>query len=375
MPEVNPGLLLRAAHLDDLPSLLVIEQQCFTSDRLSRRSFRHHLQSEHSILIVAEKPSADNNSVILGYGLCLLNRGTRLARLYSLAVLPAARGLAVGRKLLEKIEQLAQSEGRLFMRLEVAKNNHSAISLYEASGYRVFGEYVGYYEDHIDAARMQKTICQAPWRVQGREAVWYQQTTEFTCGPAALMMAMSSLDSQVRCDQSLELDLWRESTTIFMTSGLGGTHPFGLAAAAKKRGFEAEVVVNTVHPLFVDGVRIESKKEIIRMVHQQFLQQCHEDVIDIHYRDVTQAQVEQWLAEGYAVVILISTYRLYGKKAPHWVMVTGIDNNCLYVHDPDVDDNELPLDCQHVPIARKDFDRMSTFGASRLRCAIAIRST
>jgi hypothetical protein len=62
-----------------------------------------------------------------------------------------------------------------------------------------------------------------------------------------------------------------------------------------------------------------------------------------------------------------------GKKAPHWVAVSGYDERCFYVHDPDLEDkNRAPLDCQYLPIAREDFDPMSSFGANRLRTAIVL---
>jgi len=34
-----------------------------------------------------------------------------------------------------------------------------------------------------------------------------------------------------------EINLWREATTIFMTSGHGGCHPIGLALAASAGNF------------------------------------------------------------------------------------------------------------------------------------------
>ncbi|WP_428622404.1 peptidase C39 family protein [Sedimenticola sp.] len=46
----------------------------------------------------------------------------------------------------------------------------------------------------------------------------------------------------------------------------------------------------------------------------------------------------------------------------------------MYVHDPDLDEkSHLAIDCQHLPIAREDFDKMSAFGTGRLRTAVAIR--
>lgn len=363
----------RSAVLEDLEALVAIEQACFSQDRLSKRSLRRWIQSKHSVFLVIEQAQAQQTALV-GYGLVWCHRGTRLARLYSLALLSSLRGHGLAKKLLLELEKRTAERGRLFMRLEVAKNNQAAIGLYESLGYRTFGEYSDYYDDHTDALRMQKTIRQMSEQQIQRATPWYQQTTEFTCGPAALMMAMASLENRVALSQPLELDIWREATTIFMTSGHGGCHPVGLALAARARGFEAIATLNTHQPLFVDGVRSDKKKQILDVVHQQFLEKAATQGVNIVYQEISQQQVADWLQQGYAVLILISTFRLDGKKAPHWVTITGIDDACFYVHDPDLDDKaQRAIDCQHLPLARQDFDRMSAFGSGRLRTAVAIR--
>ncbi|WP_317932660.1 GNAT family N-acetyltransferase/peptidase C39 family protein [Halioxenophilus sp. WMMB6] len=367
------ALIFRRAENHDLDGLLTIEQTCFSADRLSKRSFRRHLNSEHCDLMVTEQSSAAGSSLI-GYGLTFRRRGTRLSRLYSLAVLPSARGLGVAQRLLSELESLAVAEGRHYMRLEVAKSNHAAIKLYQQQGYRVFGEYSDYYEDHSDALRMQKKIQRITSSGINRITPWYKQTMEFTCGPAALMMAMNSLDNNVPCSQENELDIWREATTVFMTSGHGGCHPFGLALAAHRRGFEANIWVNSEQPLFLDGVRSDHKKQIMAVVHNQFQQACQNQNVAIHYQEFDQQQIEQMLRDNFAILVLISTYQLEGKKAPHWVVITGMDERCFYVHDPDLpDDESAAVEYQYVPIAREDFANMSTYGSSRLRTAVAIK--
>ena len=190
----------------------------------------------------------------------------------------------------------------------------------------MFGEYHDYYEDHSDALRMQKTIQYLSIDKTQRLTPWYQQTTPFTCGPAALMMAMASLDQSQVVDQQEELDIWRQATTIFMTTGHGGCHPLGLALAASQRGFAVQALINTEGPLFIDGVRSTHKKEVLAVVHQQFVEKADRDEhIDVIYAEIDQQRISDWLQAGYAVIILISTFRLDGKKAPHWVAVTGID--------------------------------------------------
>ena len=365
--------LFRTATTTDLEALIVLETLCFASDRLSRRSFRHHLKSPNSDLLVLQ--DAATSSRIDAYGLVLNHQGTRLARLYSIALHPDLRGQGIAKRLLAELEVSAVKRNRLYMRLEVAINNDAAIQLYQTMGYRVFGEYSDYYEDHSDALRMQKRIRDVQWPSIKHATPWYRQTTEFTCGPAALIMAMASLKADQICTQSLEIEIWREATTVFMTSGHGGCHPFGIALAAHKRGFYAEAWVNVTTALFIDGVRNEQKKQVMALVHSQFTDRCQQAGITINHQDISQYQVWNWLQQGYSVIILISTYRLDGKKTPHWVVAVGMDEQCIYVHDPDPDvneDSQLPLDCQYVPIARDDFDKMSAFGTNRLRAAVVI---
>lgn len=366
----GPGTTLyRKAELSDLDGLMRLEQACFATDRLSRRSFRHWLQAPHGILMVAERARD-----LLAYGLAWCHKGTRLARLYSLAVREDARGQGLAGAILGELEAGAAERGKLFMRLEVAVTNRAAIELYERAGYRVFGAYRHYYDDDGDALRMQKTIHRFTAASLPGQIPWYPQSTGFTCGPAALMMAMAGLGGDIALDQGTELELWREATTIYMTSGHGGCHPVGLALAAVDRGFTAQVYINTTAPLFLDGVRSEDKKRVMESVHQRYMERAAERGVDVVYGEVDLALIDDWLASGCGVLVLISTYRLDGRKCPHWVTVTGMDGQCLYVHDPDPGkEHQRALDCQHVPIARDDFARMASFGSARLRTALAIR--
>lgn len=360
---------IREATIDDLDPLYAIEMECFATDRLSRRRMKHWILAQNRVLLVAEDIAG-----LLGYGLALLHRGTRLARLYSIAVTARARGTGLGTQLLQELEAGAAEKGRLYMRLEVARDNAPAIALYQNHGYQIFDTYEDYYEDHRDALRMQKRIRYRPANLLNREVPWYQQTTSFTCGPAALMMAMSSLDRQRPMTQKEELDIWREATTIYMTSGHGGCHPIGLALAAHARGFEAQVNINKESPAFVAGVRNPHKKAVMTTVDEQFREKARVAGVKVRKRDVTQGLIDHWLKQGYAVLMLISTYNMDGKKMPHWVTVTGMDDLCLYVHDPDPDEeSQTPLDCQHMPIAREDFARMSVFGSERLRTAVVLK--
>jgi ribosomal protein S18 acetylase RimI-like enzyme len=365
---MSEEIVLRDVREDDLEALLALEEQSFSSDRLSRRRFRHWIGSPSRAFLVATLGNR-----LVGYVLVIYHAGTRLARLYSLATDREFRGRGIASRLITAGEEAASAGGRFFMRLEVGSENHAAIRLYESLGYQRFGIYEDYYEDHSDALRMQKRIRHYRVREQQFDIPWIRQNTPFTCGPAALMMAMRGITSTYTPSEHEELQIWREATTIFMTSGHGGCHPLGLALAAQQRGFRAEVWINQRGTLFVDSVRDPNKKHIIEMVHKDYLQQARTQKIRIHYSDIRQEQLVGALEHHAIPVVLISTWSFEHKKAPHWVTVSGYDSECLYVHDPDPEEfSQSALDCQYQPIARDDFSRISVFGQQRLRTAVIV---
>ncbi|MDP1519433.1 peptidase C39 family protein [Porticoccus litoralis] len=367
---MNSDVKFRPAAGSDLAALLRLEKICFTSDRLSRRSFRHWIQVDHCAFIVAEA-----DSQLVGYSLIIFFRGTALARLYSIAIDPSFRSFGIGRKLMEEGEKLSKAAGRVFLRLEVNVDNAAAIALYNSLGYQPFGIYRNYYEDSHDALRMQKCIRTVPPVAENRAIPWIPQTTNFTCGPAALMMAMRGLSKSYSPNQHEELQIWREATTIFMTSGHGGCHPVGLALAAKQRGYGVKVWLNRDTTLFVDSVRDENKKRVIELVHQEFVSQAKKQSIKIRYRDFRHTDLINEFRKGNIPIILISTYRMDGRKAPHWVTMSGFDEDCIYVHDPDPNPDEQSasgIDNQHLPIANEDFLKMSRFGRNPIRTALIL---
>jgi ribosomal protein S18 acetylase RimI-like enzyme len=360
--------LIRPAQLGDIEDLVHLENTSFETDRLSRRSFRHWLSTGHRALLVAEVIKR-----IVGYILIIYHPGTRLARVYSLAVLQEYRGQGIAKQLILAGEQAASDSGRLYLRLEVSVDNPPAIKLYEALGFQKFGIYRDYYEDHKDALRYQKRIRRFLGVLQHRSVHWLRQTTPFTCGPAALMMAMHGLDRSYQPSREEEINLWREATTIFMTSGHGGCHPLGLALAAKRRRFQVEVWINQTGTLFIDGVRNDEKKQVVELVDSCFKREAAEQSIAVHYANITQDELITAFKAGAIPLILISTFSLDRKKAPHWVVMSGFDDDCLYMHDSDPEEGrQNELDCQFIPIAKEAFDRMSCFGKNRLRTAVVI---
>ncbi len=360
--------MIRTASLDDLDALLALEQRCFATDRLNRRNFRHLLQRGHAALLVDDRGGA-----LAGYVLVLFRRGVSMGRIYSIATDPAYRGQRVAAGLVQAAEAAALEEGAAEMRLEVRQDNDASQRLFESLGYRPFGLHAAYYEDAMDAVRYHRYL--APRLSPELARVpYYQQTLEFTCGPACLMMAMKALRPDLELERRLELRLWRESTTVFMTSGHGGCGPHGLALAAHHRGFGVRLFLRHPGPMFLDSVRNAEKKDVLRLVQEDFIDEIESERLPVVHNAARVADLEQALRAGGIPIVLISSYRIYRERSPHWVVVTGVDRHFVFVTDPyvDVAAGRTLTDCVNMPVTREAFDRMARYGRSGQQAAVVV---
>lgn len=360
--------MIRPATLEDLDVLVDIENRSFETDRISRRNFRYLLTRANAATLLDEQ-----HGVVRGYAMLLFNTGTSLARLYSYAVDPAYRGRGIGRSLVEAAEKLALQCDCITLRLEVRPDNQASIAIFQQDGYRYLEVVPDYYEDHAEALRFEKML--APHlNAELARVPYYQQTLDFTCGPASLMMAMKALKPELELGRKLELRLWRESTSIFMTSGHGGCGPFGLAVSAYHRGFDVEVWVNDDRALLINSVRSPEKREVMQLVQEDFLDELQTLPVRLVYGALSVGELQEKIEKGGIPVLLISSYRIYQEKFPHWIVVTGFDEKYFYVHDPyvDTESSKTMTDCVNMPILKKDLQRMARYGKSAQKAVVIL---
>lgn len=364
------SMSIRQATIDDIPSLLNIEETCFSTDRLSQRSFKRFIQEARCDLYVCYDKVA-----LLGYYLLLYRQGTSLARLYSIAVHTEQRGKGVAAFLLSDAEGKALARHCALLRLEVRQDNIAAINLYQSRGYLPFGIKADFYEDHADAICMQKQIQHFVALEQQQLVPYIAQSTPFTCGPACLLMVFNYFEPGCYLPEHLEIDIWREATTIFMTAGHGGCGPRGLALAADKRGFEACLYLNQDGPLFLDTVRSDAKKAVLQRVYQSDQAKIQAAGIPLTIVEPDIALVKKLLQQGYMLLVLISTWQFDRSKAPHWIVVCASDDHFVYINDPDIAD--IPWlsnqERQYIPISHRVFNQAFSYGKVRLKALIAIK--
>lgn len=141
---------LRKALRSDSKVLWEIEQACFSEadSPLSRRQIHYHIKKNPLWVVEEEKK-------ILGYILWFVfPKGLRI---YSIAVLPQARGKGIASKLMEHCFTEAQTCSKEYIRLEVRQDNVVAVTLYEKLGFRKEKILPAYYPDGGDGFRMMRT--------------------------------------------------------------------------------------------------------------------------------------------------------------------------------------------------------------------------
>jgi ribosomal protein S18 acetylase RimI-like enzyme len=367
--EAGGEATIRPAAPADFQAIVALEDEAFSTDRISRRSLRRLLASSGPALLVAELEGR-----LAGYALVLFRTGHTVARLYSIAVAPRLAGRGLGTRLLQAAEDVALAHGATRLRLEVHEQNPAAIALYRKSGYRQFGRHSHYYEDDGHALRFEKRL-QPCLRGLATAPPYFHQTSEFTCGPACMMMALAWADRSFRPGPGLEYRLWREATTIFMSSGPGGCDPCGIAVTLKRHGLAPEIHASRAGPYFLDTVRLEDKRRVMRLAQEEFRREAEVLRIPIHLAPIGESALIEALENGGAAIVLVSGYRMVRRNVPHWIFVFGREGRYFLAHDPAAmrDSNANAISAATYAVPSNEFDRMTRYGRDDLSAAILMR--
>jgi ribosomal protein S18 acetylase RimI-like enzyme len=364
-----PAVVTRVASLADLESALALENKVFATDRMSRRSMRGFLVSPNAAVLVGEEGGR-----LCGAAVVLVRRTSDVARLYSIAVDPDCAGRGVGRALLAAAEEAAIARNCQYLRLEVHEQNPRAIALYRKAGYRQFGRHHEYYQDRGHALRFEKLI--SPSLAGLADAPpYFHQTTEFTCGPACLLMALAWADRTIDPSPAMEFRLWREATSIFMSTGAGGCEPFGMAVALKRHGLSSEIFVSRPGPYFLDTVQSSEKQRVMRIAQDDFVEQAKALRLPVHLTRADESVVMPALDKGAAAIVLVAGNHMTPRGQPHWIFVYGREDRFVLVHDPAAlrDEHGDAITPETYAVPWPAFMRMTRCGRDHLGATILVR--
>jgi predicted double-glycine peptidase len=186
------------------------------------------------------------------------------------------------------------------------------------------------------AARALKTggAKRAADKKVGRKLPYYSQSLDFTCGPASLMMAMRALDKTQPIDRAHELQLWREANTVFMGKGHPGSSPYGLALAAWRRGFKAELWLSRRGPFLLKYQKESDRRKVSALMQREDEKLVRAAKLPLEIRKWSLDDLAAAMQAGAVPLVLVSTKLFHGDHGPHWVAVSGIDAKHVTVNDP-----------------------------------------
>ena len=203
---------------------------------------------------------------------------------------------------------------------------------------------------------------------------YYRQSTGFTCGPATLGMALSTLRGRPAPDRALEIQIWREATTVHAPNGPGGCDPFGLALAAERRGLKTTVVKSHRGPTFTDRGSDESRRDLIRFVQETLQAEAEAVGIETQYRSFDAAFLRAHVEAGGQAILLVDQVHMHAEMCPHWILLTEWKNGRFRAHDPWLDDDqaESTSDVTDLPLPPSTLETIGHYGNPSYQAAILL---
>jgi predicted double-glycine peptidase len=197
---------------------------------------------------------------------------------------------------------------------------------------------------------------------------YFQQTRTATCGPACLMMVMKYWDASFEFSRHVEFDLWMRSFSLLL---FGGTYQFGLAKAAVNAGFKSEVYQKTAFSQ--NYTKIPRLFDFIEFLVSYGARRAH---VPITCGAESMSVIHESIQRGIPPIVFVNLKPLVGENVFHWVVVTGIDKQTVYVNDPYVPVNSPVTMKKAYPVPIAEFQKAVNTDAGRnLRlppCAVLV---
>jgi N6-L-threonylcarbamoyladenine synthase len=141
--------------VDDLSSVMELENSVFVSDAWSPESMRSEIESPNNFYLGLFEDG------LIGYAGLSTIPGSFSSDIQTIAVSSAARGRGIGRALMQELLRKAKAQGSEQVLLEVRIDNQVAISLYASLGFERIDVRKRYYQpDNVDAVIMRLRITQ-----------------------------------------------------------------------------------------------------------------------------------------------------------------------------------------------------------------------
>ena len=166
---------------------------------------------------------------------------------------------------------------------------------------------------------------------------YYPQTSEFSCGPACVLMAMKHFDPKIKMNRHLEYEVWRKCNMI----GIRGADPFGLAVPLIDAGFEVRLVTQRKkvveekpwrHRLLRHFSREEIELSFCGMRENQ--RRALNRNLAVQYKRPLIADIVRGVRDEFVPIALVHMGVVHHLNIPHWVVIADADGERVVFNDP-----------------------------------------
>ena len=194
---------------------------------------------------------------------------------------------------------------------------------------------------------------------------YYAQTSEFSCGPACVLMIFKFFNTHLKMNRALEFEVWRQCNMI----GVRGADPFGISIPLLDAGYEVYLLTqrrSTIDPdlwrsrrqeygltpededLAVFGVAENKKRAMSRG-------------LTVVYSRLTIDRVAHYFYKGFIPLALVHMAVVHQLDIPHWVVVTDVRDYHVSFNDP-----YPPKGGKNIRVTREEFQQMISNVGTRI---------
>lgn len=157
----------------------------------------------------------------------------------------------------------------------------------------------------------------------------YFQATDFTCGPACLMMALAALDDEYQPSHLEELVIWREANLVLQGDPPAGCGPYGLARAALRRGYTVDIYEHQAENIMLTLCRVPEQQKILETITKHDRERAVEQGCRIHKEPLSSTLIADLIAQDKQIIALT-----FGHEDGHWVIVHDLVGKNIFIIDP-----------------------------------------
>ena len=155
----------------------------------------------------------------------------------------------------------------------------------------------------------------------------------------------------------------------------GGCGATGLALAAHRRGFRAEVWVNHKGALLSTRPKEKARTEVIEELDRADRKEMKRLGIPYRIGALDIDDLKQAIDDGAMPIVLVNMEYIHQDPTAHWVVVTGVDDDHVTVNDPWISRNKrhTAKTVTDYAVPRSEFPAMTAYGARKERATVLIR--